>query len=201
MLGSGNTLRIYKYSGFGWIEIWTETMGNLWAIGTGDHDADGKEELIVGEAFSDFATIWEIDPADAADMDGDTVVDVIDNCPLTGNPSQDDADNDTVGDVCDNCIYGPNPTQGPAIFGQNILALDPDTFSWPAVSEVVYVRGGLATVSTYVVDVVDSLASSGRNLGVVWGISVNILTCYRTQAPAPYLVESQEGRLFGLPAA
>jgi len=158
VLGSGNTLRIYKNAGgFGWSEIWTNTMGNLWALGTGDHDADGKDELIVGEAFVNITSIWEIDPADAADMDGDEVVDAIDNCPLTGNPGQEDADGDTVGDVCDNCIYGPNPTQGPAIFGQQIQALNSETFSWDDPAEIVYVRGDLALVSTYTVDLVQSL--------------------------------------------
>jgi hypothetical protein len=133
-------------------------MGNLFALGTGDHDADGKDELIVGELFPGFTTIWEIDSAYQADMDSDNVVDVIDNCPVTANPNQEDADSDTVGDVCDNCVYGFNPEQGPAIFGQDIKALDSETFSWPVAADVVYVKGDLAGVSSYTVDLVDSVA-------------------------------------------
>ncbi len=164
VLGSGNTLRIYKKNagGFGWSEIWTNTMGNLWALGTGDHDADGKEEIIVSEVLSGFTSIWEIDPADAADFDNDGIVDAIDNCLFTPNPDQEDADSDDVGDLCDNCIYGPNPTQGPAIFGQDVVAEDSQTFSWRVAADVVYVKGDLASVSTYTVDLVDSVALTNQ---------------------------------------
>ncbi len=82
----------------------------------------------------------------------------IDNCPDVANPGQEDADNDAVGDVCDNCIYGPNPAQGAAIFGQDVVAEDQQTFSWPVAADVVYVKGNLTNVSTYTVDLVDSIA-------------------------------------------
>ena len=61
------------------------------------------------------------------------------------------------GGTCDNCIYGPNPEQGPAIFGQEILALNSETFSWPNPAEVDYVRGDLALVDMYIVEVFDTL--------------------------------------------
>ena len=83
---------------------------------------------------------------------------MIDNCPNTSNSDQADADGDAVGDVCDNCIYGPNPAQGPAIFGHDVVAEDQQTFSWPVAADVVYVKGNLANVSTYTVDLVDSIA-------------------------------------------
>lgn len=40
-------------------------------------------------------------PALLADLDGDTVPDVIDNCDSIANSNQSDSDNDGVGDVCD----------------------------------------------------------------------------------------------------
>ena len=86
-------------------------------------------------------------------MDDDDAVDVIDNCPNTFNPNQEDADNDSVGDLCDNCKYGPNTTQGQAIFGQKITALNPTTFTWPEPAETAYASGDLSLVSSYVVDV------------------------------------------------
>ena len=52
----------------------------------------------------------------------------------------------------------PAPTQGPAIFGQDVVAEDQQTFSWPLAADVVYVKGDLADVSTYTVDLVDSVA-------------------------------------------
>ncbi len=51
----------------------------------------------------------------------------------------------------------PNSDQGPAIFGQDVVAEDSQTFSWPVAAEVVFVKGNLANVSTYTVDLVDSI--------------------------------------------
>ena len=45
------------------------------------------------------------------DMDGDGVIDAIDNCPDTFNPGQEDQDGDGVGDACDNCFDTFNPGQ------------------------------------------------------------------------------------------
>jgi subtilisin family serine protease len=42
----------------------------------------------------------QLDTALTQDTDGDTVLDLLDNCPNVANPSQADADHDGVGDVC-----------------------------------------------------------------------------------------------------
>ncbi|MBN1945344.1 MAG: thrombospondin type 3 repeat-containing protein [Bradymonadales bacterium] len=49
---------------------------------------------------------WPID-----DFDWDGVLDVVDNCPLMGNQSQEDTDGDGMGDVCDNCPEQLNEDQ------------------------------------------------------------------------------------------
>ncbi|MDH3786748.1 MAG: thrombospondin type 3 repeat-containing protein, partial [Acidobacteriota bacterium] len=53
-------------------------------------------------------------PSVNGESDGDGVLDLEDNCPLTPNPTQDDVDVDFVGDVCDNCPTIFNPGQGDA---------------------------------------------------------------------------------------
>jgi len=102
ILASGFVMRIYRNTGDNaWEEIWTGPTGpDLDVIGAGDHDADGKEEIIF-EGSGGGTEIWEIDPAYAADPDGDGLVDVIDNCPLLANPGQENADGDGAGDTCD----------------------------------------------------------------------------------------------------
>jgi Thrombospondin type 3 repeat len=54
--------------------------------------------------------VWQAGQVgDAADADGDSFPDALDNCPTVGNPTQSDADADGVGDACDNCVNTPNP--------------------------------------------------------------------------------------------
>ncbi len=52
-------------------------------------------------------------PIDAAplDTDGDTVIDLLDNCVDVPNTAQHDEDGDDVGDACDNCPHVPNADQ------------------------------------------------------------------------------------------
>jgi len=45
------------------------------------------------------------------DMDGDGVLNDVDNCPFKSNPAQADYDGDGSGDVCDNCPEVANPGQ------------------------------------------------------------------------------------------
>jgi hypothetical protein len=51
---------------------------------------------------------------DRTDVDGDGVVESIDNCPGAPNPDQEDDDRDERGDVCDNCPTVLNPGQADA---------------------------------------------------------------------------------------
>lgn len=62
--------------------------------------------------------LWDMDdncPAvfnpDQTNSDADDLGDLCDNCPLTTNPGQEDGDLDDVGDACDNCPGMSNPLQ------------------------------------------------------------------------------------------
>jgi len=50
-------------------------------------------------------------PLSSQDSDGDTVIDLADNCVLLADPDLVDVDQDFVGDVCDNCPVATNPGQ------------------------------------------------------------------------------------------
>ncbi len=51
------------------------------------------------------------DICDGSDVDGDGVLDAVDNCRFVPNPDQLDSDQDGAGDACDNCLSTPNPDQ------------------------------------------------------------------------------------------
>ncbi len=152
-------ISIYKNTGDNaWKEIWLETAVHLtnFALDAGDHDGDGKEEILFREA-DNTTGIYEIDPLDAVDTDADGVVDAIDNCPTQSNGGQQDADGDEVGDACDNCVQMPNPTQGPAALGRILQATSPQKFDWETTIDVLYARGPLSAVGTYTTDVVQAV--------------------------------------------
>ena len=48
---------------------------------------------------------------DESDADGDSILDLCDNCENIFNVDQEDTDLDRVGDVCDNCPFLHNPAQ------------------------------------------------------------------------------------------
>jgi len=57
---------------------------------------------------------------DEDDLDGDTVIDIVDNCPYKWNPLQEDIDGDGIGDVCDSIIY---ETPSSSIYGGQLWSL------------------------------------------------------------------------------
>ncbi len=156
IVGAGPTIWVYENVGDNsWAEIGSFGGFNIRHIYAGDHDRDGKDELIIREAGG-FTGIWEIDPAEAADVDSDGTVDAIDNCLAVPNPDQSDLDGDSIGDVCDNCIHAANPDQGSAPFGQVVVAFDPENFTWNVAAPVIWARGGLASVSSYTTDLIET---------------------------------------------
>ncbi len=62
-------------------------------------------DVNAGGCLAQSSILVTVDPADA---DGDGIGDRCDNCPTTGNATQDDADGDGAGDACDNCPTLPN---------------------------------------------------------------------------------------------
>lgn len=156
IFGAGSSFKVYRNTGDdAWEEVWDTPAAHNYRVGAGDHDMDGKAEVITQDG--NVTGIWEIAPSQAADLDSDGVVDAIDNCPGTVNVGQEDTDLDAVGDACDNCPLTANPDQGPAVFGQELLALNRESFGWGSPADIILVRGGLVLVGTYAVDLVQPL--------------------------------------------
>ncbi len=72
-----------------------------------DTDADSA-----GETDADDPSAGESEcDGNPSDLDGDGVLDCVDNCVEDGNPDQADADDDGVGDACDACPADGDPDQ------------------------------------------------------------------------------------------
>jgi hypothetical protein len=77
----------------------------------GDIDADGLDDVVIGEPFFQEQPFIEVGRVfvyrgrctDVVDTDGDDVPDGCDLCPGTPDPTQEDDDADGVGNACDPC--------------------------------------------------------------------------------------------------
>jgi len=79
----------------------------------GDGITEGAEECDDGNAVNNDACsdLCLTQQESCADMDGDLICDLTDNCPTVANSAQTDADGDLVGDACDNCPTVANQNQ------------------------------------------------------------------------------------------
>jgi len=71
-----------------------------------------------------------------------------------------DVDADGVLNACDNCPDHANPGQGRVVFGQTLMAAGANTFSWSTPADVKFVRGDLAVMSGYTVDLSGDLSGA-----------------------------------------
>ena len=90
----------------------------------------GTNEPVETKTLSEgtlIATETSEDCPDGTDLDGDGVVNGIDNCIATANPDQADSDGDGIGNACDATPYGDNNTGGGS--GETGDPNNPDTGS------------------------------------------------------------------------
>ena len=83
-----------------------------YGIASADFDGDDDGDLVITHANMDLISVLRNRTFDCVDSDGDgygdpgfpnTKCPVVDNCPDTYNPDQDESDTDGLGDACDNC--------------------------------------------------------------------------------------------------
>ena len=134
-------------------------------LGT-DGGSDGPESAI--DAAPDVMTTPN-------DLDGDTIPNAADNCPMVANTDQHDHDGDQIGDVCDNCPHVANPGQL-AVLDNDLVgdACDPDNTRFDT---QVYFEGFYALPQGWVLPPGFSV-SNGQLVGVINGAAV----AYKDQA-------------------
>jgi len=92
--------------------------------GAWDEDYNGSGEAWVNENMGGDVYVAKL--FFPADIDGDGLLNHLDNCPLVANPDQEDEDLDEVGDSCDNCIDITNADQDDADGDGSGDLCDPD---------------------------------------------------------------------------
>jgi 5-methylthioadenosine/S-adenosylhomocysteine deaminase len=104
---------------------------------------------------------WVIDDPDYFDgLRNSTNVTALDPAATLDISTYWDVDADGVLNACDNCPDLPNPGQDPVVFSQTLVATGVDTFTWGAPTDVKFVRGNLASMSTYLVDLTGTLSKA-----------------------------------------
>ncbi len=96
------------YYDFAWLLVTSQNANGSWPTNRAN-GCNGHNPL----ADTSFAILILSKSTGAAnlDLDGDAVMDPVDNCPGVFNPDQADLDGDGWGDACDNCIDVSNPDQ------------------------------------------------------------------------------------------
>jgi hypothetical protein len=127
-------------------------------------------QVVTRAAFQSGTRAIVIAPPGPIDTDGDGISDYleggndIDGDGL-GNFEDLDSDGDTVDDMVDNCPQVANMAQGSVPLGQTLVSANEVRFEWPGALGVVAVRGTFTTpsdVSTFVVD--ETSTFIGRDL-------------------------------------
>lgn len=72
---------------------------------------EDAEDLMFRARRSTIGTQQEDDCLEQPDFDQDGFLNLVDNCPVHANPTQEDGDGDGRGDACDNCLYVGNTDQ------------------------------------------------------------------------------------------
>ncbi len=96
------------------------------SVPIGELNPDGSVPSSDGTSLSDSGTSSDVDAMTSdTDMDGDTILDAVDNCPTVANPNQFNEDGDSLGNLCDNCPAEDNEQQANADLDEVGDACDP----------------------------------------------------------------------------
>ncbi len=92
-----------RYARFGGAAVLTAALACGCGASAGDADrgGEGVDAGGIGGGGGGGGGGGDDGGVTGADMDGDSILDVEDNCPRLANPDQDDSDGDTIGSACD----------------------------------------------------------------------------------------------------
>ncbi|MBC8412839.1 MAG: DUF3466 family protein [Nitrospira sp.] len=131
------------------------------------------------------------------DMDMDSIINALDNCPAVANMDQADTDGDGIGNVCDNCVERANPDQRDTNSDEDDNLYIPGRQHYGNICDPDVNNDGIVAINDYIIwrnyagQLVDD-SNADMDLdgdGAIWIGDLNVWRMHYGRTPGPGVTE------------